>query len=446
MNKLIIAALAISTLPLGQASAQRRQSSITPQSNKYEKVRQHFHNALPKNNLAAKITATDVRLIAQTSMQHDGSSYVLSDSTTFSYLGSRGGTYDDMWQSWNWDLASGYYYEHNGSTYDPASMMYTATYNTAGQLDYYIVQEWNSSTSAWENSYKSSYTYDASGNVLTNTDFDWNSTTSAWDNTYRTTNTYTATNRQASYLQEEWNTTSGTWENMTKNVYTWSTADKLTNILWQFWDGTAWQDAMKTSYSYDGSGNRVEGIGEQWNWSTSAWDTSGKDVYTGFVALHQPSQTTFMTWNSTTSSFENSYRTNYTYNSYAKPTYEFEEEWDQTSGTWGIDTYSYASRYHYETYTPTTKVEEIIPTTGNAVIYPVPASANISINISWTQPQRYTATIADVSGRPYKSWTAPGIAKNHQETIPVDNLPPGNYLLTVQGEKERIVKQFTVTH
>lgn len=444
MNKFIIAALAISTLASQEANAQRSYLKTANTPNKHQQLRQRFRSQLTESNLAAKTTATDARLIAQTSLEHDGTAFQLTDSTTFSYLGSRGGTFDDMWLSWNWDLASGFVYEHNGTTYDPASLKYTATYNTAGQLDYYIVQEWNSSTSAWDNSYKSSFTYDASGNVLTNTDYDWNSTAGIWDNSYRTTNTYTATNREATSIQEQWNSTTGAWENSSKNINTWSTTDKLTGILWQYWDGSTWTDGMRTSYSYDGSGNRTEALTEQWNLSTSAWDTSGKDVFTGFAGLHQPMQATFMYYNSSTSSFENSRRTNYTYNSYNKPTYEYEEMWDETSGTWGVDTYSNATRYHYETYTPT-GVETIVPTTGQASVYPVPASANITISTNWSKAQRYTATIADVAGRLYTSWTAPTASKTHQETIPVDNLPPGNYILTLQGETERAVKQFTVT-
>jgi hypothetical protein len=445
MKKLIFTVLAISALASDYANAQQKRATLTNSANRHEHLRQRFRGPIVRNKLAAKTTATDVRLIAQTSLEHDGTAFQLIDSTTFSYVGSRGGTYDDMWQSWNWDMAGGYYYEYNGTAYDPASTKYTATYNTAGELDYYIVQDWNSTTSAWENSYKSSFTYDAAGNVLTNTEYDWNSTSGTWDNSYRTTNTYTATNRQATSIQEQWDATAGAWENSSKNINTWSAADKLTNILWQFWSGSSWQDGFRTSYSYDGSGNRTEGIGELWNSAASTWDTSGKDVFTGFAGLHQPLQVTTLTYNNSTSTFENNSRVNYTYNSYNKPTYEYEEIWNETSGAWGVDTYSYATRYHYETYTTsTTNVDEVTSAKDKAIVYPVPASANINIAVTWGKAQRYTATIADATGRTYIIWTSPTAAITHQETIAVDNLPPGNYVLTLQGETERAVKQFTV--
>jgi hypothetical protein len=164
--------------------------------------------------------------------------------------------------------------------------------------------------------------------------------------------------------------------------------------------------------------------------------------YSSFAALHQPQTTIFKMWDGTTHTFENLFREHYTYNTYNKPDYYYDEEWDATGGSWVVDTYATVTRYHYETYT-TTGLETVRDNGGVVEIFPVPAMNTLNINATWTDPQPFTVSIMDMSGKTFTTWTV-AAKKQYQEAVPVNELPPGNYIISLQGGNGRVSKQFSV--
>ncbi len=439
MKKLFIPLVVVATILLiSDASAQKIQQFPSYWGNENKAIRS-LHRATSTKKFASKTTATDVRLTSVANMEHDGTALRFTDSTTFSYLGSRGGTFDDMWLTWNWDSETGYYYEHNGTTYDPASAKMTTYYNTSGLADSFVVQQWDGT--AWLNESKTVYTYDGAGNVATYTEYERNVATGLWSNLSRVSYTYTASGKQATFIQEMWSTSGGTWENFAKNTYTWNTADQLTDILWEFWSGTAWRPSMRTTHTYDGSGNRIESENESWNTTTSVWVPSYKAQSTTFDAYHQPIETTKSLWNTISAAYEQNERVRYSYNTYGKPDYEYSESWNGSS--WEVAKYDYRTRYHYEPYT-TSGVNEAVNVTANALVYPIPATTTMNIDVSWTDTKQYAATITDATGRVYMSWTSPVMVNKHHEELQIGNLSAGCYILTMQGRTEKVVKQFTV--
>lgn len=437
MKKAIITLLVAMAFTTQYAAAQRT-VPYPHQDGKKQKHYQQMQHALNQARRAAKATATDVRLISTGTDYHDGTAFQPSDSVTYAYSPGKYGSFDDLWLNWKWDFDASVSYDYNGTSYDPY-WKEIVTYAPDGKMSTYISQEWNTTTSAWDNYSKDTFIYNTAGNLITGNYWEWNSGTGTWDLLYRTTYTYNAANKVLTMLQEEWDGTA--WDDLVDETYTWDASNRCTTWVVRFSFGSTWDNAIREHYSYDGSGNRTNTISENWDMMASEWDTV-KYAYSSFVTNHQPQTAITMQKNETTMLFENTDKTNYTYNSYGKPDYEFSEKWHPTTSTWAVDTYSYATRYHYETYT--TNVDHITGNNVTADIYPIPAAANINVNITWNEAQRYRATITDATGRVHMSWTSPAMAKTHQETISVADLPPGNYVLTLRGDKDKVAKQFTV--
>jgi hypothetical protein len=133
---------------------------------------------------------------------------------------------------------------------------------------------------------------------------------------------------------------------------------------------------------------------------------------------------------------------NYTFNANDKPEYYFDQEWNSPSGVWELTSSSYAARYHYEPYT-TSGVEQIADFGGNATLFPVPASSQTTIDIRWEEPQAFTVSVTDMQGRLHTSWNVQS-TKQYHETISLTDLPAGNYMVTLQGQKGKISKQLSV--
>ncbi|MEA3495936.1 MAG: hypothetical protein U9R42_07870, partial [Bacteroidota bacterium] len=71
--------------------------------------------------------------------------------------------------SYNWDTIITY--NENDKLYERYSRIYTSQ----GQVEIELTEDWNSSTNAWENVRRYTYTYDANGNRLTELYEIWNS-------------------------------------------------------------------------------------------------------------------------------------------------------------------------------------------------------------------------------------------------------------------------------
>lgn len=410
---------------------------VSPTRTHYARFKQR---ALNPAKYAARTTATDVRLTSVLDIDYNGAgSYDPLDSFTVSFPGTNGGVFDadQLTWLWNFDQAIGYMY--GSSSYDPASMKLIQTFNTAGYVDTQRFMDWNSTTSAWENTSQTINTYNTSNDLLTATYQDWNSTTSAWENTSLETYTYSATHRTATYLTQDWNSSTMAWENNSRSTYTRDGSDRLTTDVTESWVSSAWVNSSKDTYTYDGSGNRVSDLTESWN--GAAWENSGMTMSRNFVTLHQPQTIVYMDWNTTTSAFDSTNRDQWVFNSYGKPDLFYGETWNATSSAWEYSSFNIGTIFHYATYAA--GVDEVATSSIKATLYPMPATDNMTIDATWNEPQAFSAAITDVSGRMYTSWSMPAASAYH-EAISVGNLPPGNYILTLQGAKEKVVKQFAV--
>jgi hypothetical protein len=136
----------------------------------------------------------------------------------------------------------------------------------------------------WENgqlvnSYHSTYTYDAQGNMLTELHQYWENGQLVWSN--RSTFTYDTQGNMLSELYENWE--NGQWVNSFRGTYTYDAQGNMLSWLYENWDNGQWVNSYRITYTYDTQGNLIS----LWShcWQNSAWTPADFPGRYGFSAV-----------------------------------------------------------------------------------------------------------------------------------------------------------------
>jgi len=392
-----------------------------------------------QNGTAAKTTAVDVRMIGLAELQYSGSAYAPQDSVELSYNGLHGGTFNEVNLTWQWNFDTAYAHMWTGSAYGAREYRYWQNYNAANVVDTFSYDEWGGA--AWQGANRNLYTYDAANNVLSITSESWDVPTTSWVPSDKQVYTYTPANKLATETYQSWSGSS--WDDMYRVFHSWSTPGLLVQDSSQYYDASlpGWTDVQRILYNYDGADNRIQATATYW--ADTAWDTMGFYYASGFVANHQPQTVVYTDASMTPGVYDSSYKEHYTYNSYGKPTYYYDEEWDAATNAWVKTTSNIANRMYYEEYGAGVGVGKDLAKNVDVAVYPVPATSTITISANWGSGQVLSAAITDMAGRTYMSWTGK-TGGRYSETVPVNNMPAGNYLLTIKGKEGTVSKQFTI--
>ncbi len=95
------------------------------------------------------------------------------------------------------------------------------------------------------------------------------SAATTWDNFYRTTSTFDGTGNEVTYYRENW--INGSWLNSTKYIYTYNSNNQKTDILYQTWNpgANAWGNTGRIVNTYNGN-NLLTKL-ETFSWNGSSW-------------------------------------------------------------------------------------------------------------------------------------------------------------------------------
>ncbi len=413
-------------------------------------------------------TATISRIIAQTDLNFDGAVFVPYDSIMLTYSGSRGGDLNHLGTELKFDNAYIYYYNSTTSTWSNSAKQ-TQTFDASdnvlttvaqnwhaststwvnaaenvytwsgGNLQNYINQSWDTVGSAWLNVSKYLYTYDAAHNMLTSIRQNWNSSTSLWVNNLQTTYTYNINNKVTSEIGQTWDTATHAWLNDYKYTYTYDATNTyvLTKVN-QSWNSgsSTWDNVNQHIYTYDGMNNRLTDLAQ--SWIGAIWENGSLATFSSFIA-QLPQVEVYQIWNSGTLAFENNNKHTYTYNGENLLTSETSQSWN-IGGFWQSTTSDNQSRYYYQTYT--TGLSTVAANGGSAIIYPVPAREVLHTDITWSEPQSFSARIYNLQGAIIRQWDVPACS-SYSADLPLD-LPSGNYFIKFNGTNGNIVRQFAV--
>ena len=122
--------------------------------------------------------------------------------------------------------------------------------------------------SAWQNSDKIEYSYEANGNVVEEIEFFWHTSESQWTEANKISYSYNTNNKVIVALNEEFETNTDSFKASSRTNYTYDSNGYLTQFLDQDWSGSAWENSSKTDLTYNG--NLVSG-GLSYEWVDNNW-------------------------------------------------------------------------------------------------------------------------------------------------------------------------------
>lgn len=406
----------------------------------------------------AKTTASASRLIATARRESDGTTLTLTDSSRYKYSWGRGGDlkttlkFDTSYDYSNGGGAGilaligrslGIYDKQNNQLslneqlYNTGTAAYRDTsrtlntYNAANLLVETETQNWTGGS--WDPASRDRFTYNVAEKPLTDTNFTWNGST--WDYQLLISTSYTASskeNKQRVFLYF-----SGIWLEVAAISYTYDASDLLVSSLTQVnTSGMGLENYERASYTYDAAKNPI--VEETESWDGSVWVKANKKASTFDAAANVLSEIQ-LDWNDTTSSYDSSTRTNYTYNTYNQTTSETTYTFD--GSTWVMNAGDTRTNYYYQDYSTTTIKENNLAAT-NVEIYPVPANSQLHIRVTATDPIQMNIRISDLQGRSIINKSYPA-AQQITDVINTAEFPSGQYFLQTNNGS---VRTFTVVH
>lgn len=314
----------------------------------------------------------------------------------------------------------------------------TNVYNSSNKIVSTISETWDGA--AWVNESKNILKYDAAQNKLVDSSFEW--AAGAWEPYYVETNTYTATNKLASSSYHIYESTLGMWLNIATLSNTYDASDYLTSSLVKVISMTTFslEDNSRNTFTNDASGNPLVSLQENWDDMSGTWVNDSR-TYSTFDAAKNKTSEVFSTWDDLDGKFDTLSLLNNTYNSYNQIQTEVNSNWDMSAGTWEKRD---STTYYYEEHTPTSIIE--IVKNSNSKVYPVPATNELTVSANIGEAQNIQLMISDIQGRPFVQINQKSTADFNQK-VSVSNIPSGNYVLSINGDKGfRSVQKITVTH
>jgi hypothetical protein len=115
--------------------------------------------------------------------------------------------------------------------------------------------------------------------------------------------------------------------------------------------------------------------------------------------------------------------------------------WDINTGTWGLGTFARERFYYYEQYTNNIKTLSL--NTSNVEIFPSPAKDNINVHVNFETPENFKVQVYDMQGRLVLQ-LGEKANKEYSRNIPLHELPSGNYILQIAGNKTKAQELFTI--
>jgi hypothetical protein len=391
-----------------------------------------------------------MRLVSYAYSKHDGSSFIMNDSTTYIYNSSdRGGSIvaEDLTSDERVLFDESYSYIRDATgvrgvmkrmqSYDGDNQVLNLTYmpwrakgwaDSARYLYGYYDHKMTISSlevkvaNQWDPHVKSDIVYNASGKVV------------KMDATnYKMYFAYDANNNLTEMRDEIWLIT-GSWQNKSRSTYTYNTTGMETEML-EKWDGSNWVYESKWDYTYFAS--KVETMTE-YKRKSNAWVALEKHIYAYGNSLQRTNEV-LQLWDAAQNKFVNSKYTEFVYESDVLLVDVNTSHWD--GGNWQVGENDEHYHYYYEPYFPTA-VKNIVAENG-VRLYPVPAANTLNLNIGWNNAEPFNVAICDMRGMIVRHW-AEQPAQNYSKQIDVSDLPNGNYIIKANSSSSQLTERFIV--
>lgn len=294
--------------------------------------------------------------------------------------------------------------------------------NSDGTVNQMTSQLWDTETSAWLNTQRVSYTYNAAKKVVLSVSEFWISTN--WQSFLKQTNTYDGNGFLTKNLSQMWDFLTP-WKNTSQILYTNNPNGTPYQTVLQYWNGVnAWNDSNRTTHTYTATDKVSTAITE--TWATPNWVNLNKETNT-YDGSDYLTKSLSQDWVVSPEGWKNESQSNYTNLGDGTPVQIITQTWDNTGSAW-----KNSLRMTF-TYAPLA--------TNNAVfkkgyaIFPNPAQDRITIKTN-SDIRGLTYLIYDQTGRQFLNGTL-----NMEETvIDVNRLATGIYFIQLGQNKGQTVK------
>lgn len=200
------------------------------------------------------------------------------------------------------------------------------TYNSNQQETSRISENWDDVNKIWINNSKSIYIYDTYKNMTMDVGFFWDNWNQIWDTAwaYKTDYTYNTAGKVLTETNRVWN--SGIWTDSYKNNYTYNTSNHLIQEIEQNYVGGLWENTYKYDYTVNASGEITQVLGYEWLFNNWVPDIKVINIVWYNFAKEQPLSYIIQKHNGST--YINDQRYTATYNTNGAILSELFEEWN----------------------------------------------------------------------------------------------------------------------
>lgn len=288
------------------------------------------------------------------------------------------------------------------------------SYNPENQVLSYTYQTWDGSV--FTDNLRYLYTYDANGLLLTNTS--QISSLGVWENNYLVTNEYTASGSLSLYLYQVWDGSS--WENDNQYVYEYDASGNKILSLYQNWSAGVWLDYSQELYNYDELSGLLSYYVIQYS-ILGVWEDYYRYIY-DYTEDDFESAITFQTY---TTDWENLSRTLFVYDEFGNRTkYEYQ---DFDGSIW---LKNFVNNSYFDSYT---SIQSLAEKNITVSAFPNPYQSVFTIQLPDLHYAQANIQIHAMDGKVVYSQKLKN--SNGLIEIKADDLPTGNYFLTVATEK-----------
>ncbi|MCD6064185.1 MAG: hypothetical protein K0R82_2096 [Flavipsychrobacter sp.] len=315
------------------------------------------------------------------------------------------------------------------------------TYDASGNLTLYKYWWWVNNQ--WKNTIRETYTYNV-GNLAVKLAEVVNSGTGQWENSFKRTYSYTG-GKLSEEVFELWQM--GTWILKNRTLYSYDANGRLSDKIFQVWDATylVWENKDRRAYGYDVAGNLAGDTAQIWLFSSSTWRDDDRFIYE-YDANNNPTSAEWQGYSIMQPGWIKFQKNNYFYNADTLLSHYERMYWNNTGSIWEYTTNSERYNYFYQSFTftpPIVTVPGMDKAENNVVLFPNPAITQLRINATWKNAQPFTVAILDMSGRVLRQWSETA-TKTYSSTLPVMDMPAGNYTLLMNNGEEKISGRFSV--
>jgi hypothetical protein len=341
----------------------------------------------------------------------DGSSWEDFEKVRFEY-GDDGQPAQTVWQTWT------------GSTWTD---LYRIVYAYTDGLLTEELSQFRSGPN-WETVSRLLYHY-TDGNATEWREQVW---AGAWYDYRRLLLTYAAAGRYVETLAQDWDSIESEWQNESRYFFAYTEAGAFAEIRGEFWTGTAWENAEREVYAYDGDGLLAEWALQGWY---ETWADEYRERYTYADGLLVGSLAQWVdegTW-------EDVYRTAFTNDAAGNAVEEVGQYFEVT--VWLNDSRT------FHTYAATTSAEPTAPTASAlaVAVYPNPTRGDATIEIALAAAGTVEWAVYDVVGRRVAAGVPLALGTGtHEVALPVAGLLAGVYVVRVQSAGAATVRRLTV--